>query len=233
MLVLFVNYEDFQSEIKHRLTEHPGEEVFFFSGYDCDSLAYEPISRFVTAFLPFFAQHPSAILELRTKSIQIRALMSTPAIPNCIVAFSLAPQQLVAAYEAGTPSLIKRLRAMQALAQAGWQVGIRLDPLIWHADWKAQYAQLIDQLSILPPSSVHSITLGTLRFPRTVYQNMRRIYPTEPLLVDAMVTDHRTSAFFDPARHRAMLAFCHAQLTTHYAEEKIIFNQATEQLRTA
>ena len=39
--VLFVNYEDFQLAIDARLREWPDEDVFFFSGYDCDSLAFE------------------------------------------------------------------------------------------------------------------------------------------------------------------------------------------------
>ena len=119
MLVLFVNYEDFQAEIQDTLGRHPDEDVFFFSGYDCDSLAYEPVSHFVASFLPFFANHPKAILELRTKSAQIRALMNAPVIPNCIVAFSLAPQSLVSAYETSTPFVGKTARCY-ADPSPGW-----------------------------------------------------------------------------------------------------------------
>ena len=37
--VLFVNYEDFVAGIDTVLERHGGEDAYFFSGYDCDSLA--------------------------------------------------------------------------------------------------------------------------------------------------------------------------------------------------
>ena len=49
--VLFVNYEDFQDQIVKTVAAHPGEDVYFFSGYDGDSLALESITGFVEAFL--------------------------------------------------------------------------------------------------------------------------------------------------------------------------------------
>ena len=37
--VLFVNFEDFQSDIRSIAEANPDQQHFFFSGYDCDSLA--------------------------------------------------------------------------------------------------------------------------------------------------------------------------------------------------
>ena len=60
--VVFINYEDFQWEIEERLRSIPesipGRPVWFFSGYDCDSLALEPVTRFAASFVPFFARFP-------------------------------------------------------------------------------------------------------------------------------------------------------------------------------
>ena len=42
--VLFVNYEDFQGEIRQLCQQSPDDAVYFFSGYDCDSLALEPVT---------------------------------------------------------------------------------------------------------------------------------------------------------------------------------------------
>ena len=50
---LFVNYEDFEDGIKEKINFLKNEKVTFFSGYDCDSLAFEKISGFVSYFLPF------------------------------------------------------------------------------------------------------------------------------------------------------------------------------------
>ena len=58
--VVFVNYEDFQWALEERVRASPGETVWFFSGYECDSLALEPVTRFAASFVPFFARFPQA-----------------------------------------------------------------------------------------------------------------------------------------------------------------------------
>src|SRR5206468_9203319 len=73
--VVFVNYEDFQWAIEERIRAERGEPAWFYSGYDCDSLALEPVTRFAASFVPFFARFPQAYLELRTKSTQIKSLL--------------------------------------------------------------------------------------------------------------------------------------------------------------
>ena len=40
--LLFVNYEDFQHAIKETTAADP-DDSYYFSGYDCDSLAFEPV----------------------------------------------------------------------------------------------------------------------------------------------------------------------------------------------
>ncbi len=223
ILVLFVNYEDFFADIDKTLCRHPQEEVSFFSGYDSDSLAYEPVTHFVSAFLPFFESRPRALLELRTKSVQVQPLLTRSAIANCVVAFSLAPQSVVTAYEAKTPSLEKRLESMEKLAQAGWQIGIRLDPIIPMTEWKNDYADLIRQLGKrLPEHRVHSVTLGTLRFPMFIYKNMRKIYPTEKLFVENIVTDKKQQAVFEPKLAQEITEFCLHHLADYYPAEKVI-----------
>ena len=52
--VFFVNYEDFELEISKTIESNPNETIHFFSGYDCDSLALEPVTGFTDHFLEFF-----------------------------------------------------------------------------------------------------------------------------------------------------------------------------------
>ncbi len=47
--VVFVNYEDFFEAALETAGEAPGEDVCFFSGYDCDSLAFEGVTRFIAS----------------------------------------------------------------------------------------------------------------------------------------------------------------------------------------
>lgn len=182
--VWFVNYEDFASAIDAEVAaaDAAGDDVAFFSGYDCDSLAMEAVTGFAADFVERFEKWPSATLELRTKSVGIRCLLERSPLPNVVVAFSLTPTAVAAAVEHRAPSVERRLAAMKALAEAGWRIGLRLDPLIDYADFEAGYRGLMEQIfSAVPESAVHSATFGPLRFPREMLSRIEKMYPLEPM----------------------------------------------------
>ena len=127
--IIFVNYEDFHEEIIQKADKNGGR-AFFFSGYDCDSLAMEPITDFVKSFLPVFEKLQNSTLELRTKSTQIRSLLEITPLNNVICSFSLNPQEIIERFEKKTPSLESRLNSILKLSSAGWRIGLRFDPVI-------------------------------------------------------------------------------------------------------
>lgn len=179
--LLFVNYEDFQQEIRDIAQKDPA--ACFFSGYDCDSLALEPITHFSRAFLPLFASLPQALFELRTKSTHTAALLERPALSNVIVALSLTPEEISQQHEHRTPRLSKRIASAAALARAGWRIGLRLDPIIYDPDLPGQYQRLLEKIfAEISPDSVHSVSAGPLRFPKKVHRKISRLYPKEALL---------------------------------------------------
>jgi len=181
-LVFFVNYEDFQAAIEKKTNEAPGIETHFFSGYDCDSLALEPVTRFTESFLPFFAQLPNTQLELRTKSIQVKSLLNREPIKNCVVAFSFTPAEVAAVLEDKTPSVERRLKTMVQLQERGWKLGLRFDPLIYHEQYKEQYEQLFqDVFRKIQIPSLHSVSLGPFRLPKEGYENVYKLYPDQKL----------------------------------------------------
>lgn len=182
--VLFVNFEDFMQEIRDIVDENPPNSCVFFSGYDGDSLAMDGLSGFLSAFLPFFRDLGKATLELRSKSTQIRTLLTEEPISNVIAAFSLVPDLIARRVEHKAPSIEKRLTAIQKLVEAGWQIGIRFDPLIQIQDFKYHYTQLVDRLkAIIPVSQLHSVSIGTLRFPTKMLDKLQAMYPKDPLLL--------------------------------------------------
>ena len=111
----------------------------FFFGYDCDSLALEKLTEFARTALPFFAKHSNAHLELRTKSVATQILEKTIALPNVVTAFSFTPQEISDALEKGVPSVKARIQAMRRLAEKGWKLGVRLDPIIDCIDFDQRY----------------------------------------------------------------------------------------------
>ncbi len=182
--LVFVNYEDFLLQIESLAQVHASDALpaWFFSGYDCDSLAFEPVTGFAEFFLDQFAKLPNAVLELRTKSTQIRSLLRRPALDNVVVAASLSPTEVAVAVERGAPSTTKRIAALQKLQAHGWKIGIRFDPVIWHSGYKEGYTQLIEQVfSQLDADLLDSVTLGSFRVPKPFFKEMYKLYPDEPI----------------------------------------------------
>lgn len=185
--VLFVNYEAYQQRIREICQASPDEDIYFFSGYDCDSLAFEPVSDFVDQFLPVFSSIPNAWLELRTKSTQIRKLLNQQSAPRCVVAFSLTPDTIAKKVEAKTPSVAKRIEAAVKLQQQGWLVGLRFDPLIYQHDYRELYRELFEQVfSQLDAQALHSVSLGVFRLPEQYFKKMHKLYPEEKLFASPL-----------------------------------------------
>ena len=196
--LLFVNYEDFVDAITYTIFKSDSSDsVWFFSGYDCDSLAYEPVTRFAEYFVPIFAQLPNAHLELRTKSTQIRSLLGQEPVSNVVIAFSFTPQAISHALEHKVPSVAFRLNAIKRLQTAGWSIGLRLDPLIYVNDYEQQYQHLVKKIaSSIDVGRIHSVSLGSFRMPKDYFKAIVKLYPDEPLFAGPMqISDERLMTY--------------------------------------
>jgi len=217
--VVFVNYDDFFNDIQST-ADSLAEPSWFFSGYDCDSLALEPMTRFIHTCLDRFADMPSANLEIRTKSTQIRSLLDREAIPNCVVAYSLAPQAIVAAEEHKTPSLQKRIDALQTLQSHGWKIGLRFDPLISSDNFETLYSELFTQVfDQLDVKLIHSVSLGPFRLPKPFFKKMIRLYPESKLLA-ANMGNRENMLSYDAATEQRMITFAEDRLQQYINAEQ-------------
>lgn len=193
--VLFVNYEDFMTDIR-LMNDKANKPLYFFSGYDCDSLAFEPMSGFLKEFLPFFHSLDKAILELRTKSTNVNELLRHHPFSNCVVAFSFTPEEISQAIEIKVPPVAKRIQAMKKVAEQGWSIGLRFDPLIYHAEFQLLYAKLISAIfSEIKTTAIHSISLGSLRFPEKMYQTIVKLYPQDKLLAHPLYRQNKVFSY--------------------------------------
>lgn len=214
--VVFVNYEDFQWAIEERIRAGAGETIWFFSGYECDSLALEPVTRFAASFVPFFARFPQCWLELRTKSTQIKSLLDTEATPNVVAAFSFTPEEIQASVEHLTPSVDRRIRAMERLQERGWRLGLRFDPLIYHEAYRAQYRRLYERVfGAIRVESLHSVSLGPFRLSRDSFRTMLRLYPDDPLLAGLLDEEGGGAVAYRRDLEEEMVGFCREELLRH------------------
>lgn len=218
--VLFINYEDFQDNIRE-LSSGSSEPIHFFSGYDCDSLALEPVSGFAEAFLPFFQQLPNAWLELRTKSTQIRSLLNRTPLQRCIVAFSLSPDDIADKLEHKAPPLQRRLEAINKLQKQGWLIGLRFDPVIYQHNYQQKYKALFQQVfSLIDQELLHSVSLGLFRLPESYFKNMHKLYFDEKLFASPLQQQNGMMSYRQELE-QSMMQYCTEQLLTHTPASKL------------
>lgn len=217
--VLFVNYEDFAEEILSIARKHEGEEVHYFSGYDCDSLALEPVTGFCDYFLPVIRTQKNAWIELRTKSTQIRQLLAMQPLENCIVAFSLSPEDIINSLEHKTPSLQSRLNAIKKLQSRGWKTGLRFDPVIYQDDYESAYKNMFETVfSEISPELLHSVSLGGFRMPEQFFKNIIKLYPDEKLFSGPMEKNSGLISYKQDIEQQ-MMETCTEQLLTHIPQQ--------------
>lgn len=193
--VVHVNYEDFLDDIALTTARHQAP-VWFFSGYDCDSLGMEPVTGFMKFALQRFAKLTNANLEIRTKSTQIRALLSHEVLDNCVVAYSFTPACIAAALEHKVPPVEKRITSAAKLQRMGWKIGLRLDPLILTSTFEEDYRDLIQQLfDQLNPDQIHSVSFGPFRLPRDFYKKMVKLYPREKLFAGPLTENGKMVSY--------------------------------------
>lgn len=200
--LLFVNFEDFEKEIT-RAAQSSTDPSWFFSGYDCDSLALESVTGFVAHFLPFFSTLPNAWLELRTKSVNTQVLEKIDPQPRTVVAFSFTPDQVSKQVEHGVPSVRARIQAMHTLAKRGWPVGLRIDPLLDCQDFENRYCQLFEDIfAQVPEHAIHSVSVGAFRMPSGFYKKIEKQYPEEALFAGGFQAENGYTGYLRETESR-------------------------------
>ncbi|MBE0415054.1 MAG: hypothetical protein IBX36_00730 [Dehalococcoidia bacterium] len=132
------------------------------TGELADSLMWErngyPFSKFI---LSLFGEQKRHSVLFVTKSKNIEHLLEGDHRNNAIISFSLNADSVARRFEKGAPTVADRIEAASKLASAGYEVRIRIDPMVPVLNWEEGYKEVIDLVfSKFVPSR---ITLGSLR----------------------------------------------------------------------
>jgi spore photoproduct lyase len=144
-------------DVLERAFQNLNEPVIFNSGELADSMM-NPI--LMEQIVDKFEEQNKHKLLLLTKSDNIKFLLKKPR-KQTIVSFSLNASEPARLWEKGPPPPDKRIDAAAAVAEAGYETRIRIDPIFPIKNWQSQYGDLLHLIfSKLTPER---ITLGTPR----------------------------------------------------------------------
>ncbi len=187
-LRLFANLSEMMQQLEAHLSSSPRQVHRVGTGEFTDSLLLDPLTRSSELLVPFFADQPSAVLELKTKTAQVDLLEDLDHRGHTIVAWSLNPEEVIAREEAGAASLAERIDAARRCQQWGYRVAFHFDPLLAYPNWKQGYRQLVDQLfTAVNSGTVAWVSLGALRFMPALKPIIRKRYPTSDILAEEFI----------------------------------------------
>jgi len=131
-----------------------------------DSLALESIFPFSQFLIPFFAERPNGILELKTKSANINPLLHLNHRGKTVVSWSMNPPKMIESEEKRTVPLRERMDAARKCQDRGYPLGFHFDPIIYFEQWEREYQETLFQLfKQIDPKGVVWISLGGFRYP--------------------------------------------------------------------
>jgi spore photoproduct lyase len=192
-IVLPYNIDDYLREDKISLL---GNDGGFFnykrigSGEFTDSLVFDHISNFSPKIVEFFRAKKEIYFEFKTKSINISNLLSVGGAENVVVAWSLNSFKMKKENEFKTPSILERLNAAKAVAEAGFSVAFHFDPLIFYPDWRAGYKETVDALfDIVPNGAIKWISLGALRMAAELKKVIENRFPRNKIMDAELLLD--------------------------------------------
>lgn len=183
-LLFFLDYETMKNEVIETIKKQNNWLVnrFYSSDYS-DNLATDNLTDFTSFFIPFFETLENTKLEIRTKSNNIWNLLKLSPAKNTEIAFSLNPSEVVLAYEHKTTSLDERIKSINTLLDAGWNVWIRFLPLVEINNYQEIYDKFLEELKTkIDFSKISSVFVGSLLYTNDDYNNILKIKPLLDLL---------------------------------------------------
>jgi spore photoproduct lyase len=141
------------------------------TGEVADSLMEEGSNSFTKFAIPLFEEQNYHKILFLSKSDNIRHLLEIPRHKQTVISFTVNSNPVAEKWETGAPSIEKRLRAAKSLSDSGYEVRLRIDPIVPIIGWKDAYKELIDK--ILDGFVPSRITLGSLRGLQSTINNSR------------------------------------------------------------
>ena len=154
------DYEKIKSHTEAFLETAKTPEILN-TGEIADSLMHEnSVSPFSKLIIPMFERQRLHKVLFLTKSSNVKNLVDIHPHNQTIISFSLNALPVAKRWEKA-PSVMKRIEAAAKVYEAGYEVRLRIDPMVPIDNWKKHYLQLLD--IVFERFEPERITFGSLR----------------------------------------------------------------------
>ena len=145
-LRLFVNREQMLDKLI-KTANKSEKELTFEIGSNSDLILENIITGNLEWTIEQFGKNEKGFITLPTKFDMVTSLITLEHKGRTIIRVSVNPQEVITKVEFGTSSLQNRIKAINALCDAGYKVGLLIAPIVMLEDWKNYYTKMFDILA--------------------------------------------------------------------------------------
>jgi spore photoproduct lyase len=220
-----------QGTITSRNRARAHEGTTFEASCYTDPLGLEPITGSLARMIRFFGQWEAPVqLRFTTKFADVSALTGLPHHGRTRIRLSVNPAAYYR-FEGGTAPVAARLRAMRAMAEAGYPIGLTVAPIIAAPGWEAAYAELIEQAAAALDGLTPDLTveLITHRFTAGSKAVLESWYPGSALDMGAAGRTEKRTKFgtskqvYDKETMTALRRFFEAEIAAKLPAAQILY----------
>ncbi len=153
----------------------PDKYYHIGTGQSSDSLLWGNKEGIMDALFEFAIKNPNVILELKSKSKNIKYLLENDVPKNILCTWSLNPTTIIENEEHLSASLDDRIKSARALANKGVLVGFHFHPIVVYENYLDEYKEVVNRLvETFKPDEVVLVSMGTLTFIKPVIKKLRQ-----------------------------------------------------------
>ena len=187
LLQYFVNHDELLVELDRLFFNKTLARIG--TGEFTDSMIWDNWTDLSDLLVPKFSKQSRAVLELKTKTVNIKTLKALHHNHKTIVSWSLNTPRIIKNEERHTTSLSSRLRAAAKCESWGYPLGFHFDPLMIYNGCEEEYASVIEQLfSHISSENIVWISLGTFRFVPALKSIIQKRFPKSKIIYGEFIS---------------------------------------------
>jgi len=200
LLQFFVNREDLDAELTGLFQKKTVSRVG--TGEFTDSLIWERWTDLTDHLVTRFALQDRAVLELKTKTVNIERLKGLDHRRKTILSWSLNTPAVMKSEERRTASLDARLTAAARCQKWGYPLAFHFDPMIIYHGCETDYRWVVKKLfQRISAENIVWISLGTFRFMPALKPVIAQRFPDSKIAYGEFVTGlDNKMRYFKPLR---------------------------------
>lgn len=165
--------KNFAQKLKN-LKLDPNKNYHIGTGQSSDSLLWGNRGGIMEALFEFASKNPNVILELKSKSKNIKYLLENNVPKNILCTWSLNPATIVENEEHLSATLDERIQSARSLADKGVLVGFHFHPIVVYENYLEEYKEIVQRLlRTFSSDEVVLVSMGTLTFIKPVIKKLR------------------------------------------------------------